>query len=120
MKPIIIKLKKPWLGKYAGITLFPFVLFYYGNKSEKRIKKILNHESIHIQQQLEMLVIPFYIVYGFFYLWNFISKFTTIGHDEAYRQIPFEIEAYENDDNLDYLKERKFWAWTKYVGKKKR
>ena len=32
----------------------------------------------------------------------------------AYRQSPFEREAYANDQNLDYLKTRKPYAWRHY------
>ena len=32
----------------------------------------------------------------------------------AYYSIPFEMEAYDNDENLEYLDKRKFMAWWKY------
>jgi len=33
----------------------------------------------------------------------------------AYRNISFEREAYDNDDNLNYIKERKHYSWLKYI-----
>jgi len=34
----------------------------------------------------------------------------------AYRNISFEKEAYSNDDNLEYLKQRKIFNFIKYYG----
>lgn len=83
-----------------GIAIFPFIII---KKDYKREDRLLNHERIHILQQLEMFVIPFYILY-FYY-----------SATRGYRNNPFEIEAFDNDDNLDYLKNRKFFSWTKHV-----
>lgn len=58
----------------------------------------LNHEKIHSKQQLELLIIPFYIIY----LIEAIFK--------GYYCISFEKEAYANQDNLDYLKTRKWYS----------
>ncbi|MGK0254765.1 MAG: hypothetical protein ACI9OE_002275, partial [Mariniflexile sp.] len=33
----------------------------------------------------------------------------------AYRNISFEREAYANEMYLDYLKQRKFWSFLKYL-----
>ena len=45
----------------SGITLFPFILI----KNEKDLQdiKLINHETIHIRQQLETLIIFFYFLY---------------------------------------------------------
>jgi len=66
----------------------------------------VNHEKIHWKQQMEMLIIPFY-------LWYFIEWITRwfINGKQAYMKLLFEVEAYDNDDNLDYLKTRKRFAW---------
>jgi len=37
----------------------------------------------------------------------------------AYMNISFEREAYTNDNNLEYLKDRKYFAWIKYLRKNK-
>ena len=42
--------------KYRGITLWPFIVL---NKHEKGKEALLNHERIHLRQQIELLVIPF-------------------------------------------------------------
>jgi hypothetical protein len=62
----------------------------------------MNHEFIHFRQQIELLIIPFYILYLLNYLINLIRYHK---HTEAYRNILFEREAYENDSNLSYLSE---------------
>ena len=72
----------------------------------------MNHEFIHFRQQIELLILPFYIYYLLNYLINLI-RFQN--HFQAYRNILFEREAYENDSNLSYLSERRFAAWTSYM-----
>ena len=69
-----------------------------------------NHELIHSKQCWEMLIIGFYLAY----LIDWLIKLVMYGKN-AYRNISFEREAYENENNLNYLKNRKFWAWLKYV-----
>lgn len=93
----------------AGITIWPFVFIKRGYDTPITI----NHESIHIKQQQELLVIPFYILYFAFYFINLFSK------SNAYYSIPFERESYENEKNVNYLKERRPYSWTKYFFKKR-
>ncbi|KFC21006.1 MULTISPECIES: hypothetical protein [Epilithonimonas] len=96
--------------KISGITLFPFILL---RKKELRHNPILiNHEKIHLRQQLELLIIPFYI----WYLSEYYIKYLKYKNpDLAYRNISFEREAYKNDQNLDYLKKRKWWSFISYL-----
>ena len=106
--------------RIAGISLFPVVILreYYLYTSpywKKRKAKTVNHETIHFQQQLEMLVIPFYILYILEYLIKFFIFFDT---KKAYYNISFEQEAFANDTNLDYLKTRKRFNWVKLIFKK--
>ena len=99
----------------AGMALFPFILVKtIGLKAHKTL---VNHEKIHLKQQLELLIIPFYILYLLHYLFNLLRYFN---HDKAYRNIIFEREAYQNDKNLSYLNNRSLWAWTAYFSKKYR
>jgi len=95
---------------YTGITVFPFV--FVKHKDLKGDKVLINHESIHLKQQLELLVLPFYM----FYFIEFVIRFIQYGNwYRAYRNISFEREAYINENNLDYLKTRSFWCFMKYV-----
>lgn len=66
----------------------------------------INHEAIHTAQMKELLYIPFYIIY--FIEW--IIKLIQIGNFYfAYRCISFEVEAYSNQNDLQYLKKRKHY-----------
>lgn len=98
-----------WLT-YNGMALWPFILL----KEErfKYIPRLINHERIHLRQQVELLVVPFYIAYLLNYLLNLIIY---RNHDLAYRNIIFEREAYANEENLDYLKQRPWYSWFKYL-----
>lgn len=72
---------------------------------------LLNHERIHIRQQLELLVIPFYIWYVSEWFFHY-AKCRHWWH--AYRQISFEREAYDNEEDFEYLKKRKLWGFLKH------
>jgi len=119
-KPIVIYSDKflnaiSWFMRIGGIALFPFVILREKYNSTdsfwvERGKKTINHESIHFQQALELLVIPFYILY----LLEWAVKLPFYGA-KAYDNISFEREAYGNDTNLDYLKTRKRYNWIKLI-----
>ena len=95
---------------YAGITIFPFVFLKY--RTLKTNKVLLNHERIHLKQQLELLIIPFYLWYSLEFLYLLIKYKKW---DLAYRNISFEKEAYLNEKDLQYLNERPFWRFLKYL-----
>lgn len=95
---------------YRGLTLFPFVILK--NLFDKENKVLVNHEKIHIRQQLELLILPFFIWYFLEYL---IRLCQYKNRSEAYRNISFEREAYGNERNLDYLSGRKIWHFFKYL-----
>ena len=95
---------------YSGITLYPFV--FLKTKKMKYDVVLLNHEKIHLKQQLELLILPFYIWYGLEFVFRFIQY---KNWHAAYRNISFEKEAYLNERNLHYLNERRFWRFLKYL-----
>jgi len=95
---------------YTGLTIFPFV--FLKSKQLKENQVLINHEKIHLRQQLELLVIPFYIFYGTEFLVRLIQYKSW---HKGYRNISFEREAYTNEFNLDYLKQRSFWSFLKYL-----
>nr|WP_298897469.1 hypothetical protein [uncultured Psychroserpens sp.] len=95
---------------YVGITIFPFVFLKYNYL--KTNETLLNHERIHLRQQLEMLVFPFYI----FYVVEFLIRWIRLRNwNKAYRRISFEKEAYTQEKNLDYLKSRPFFGFVSYL-----
>ena len=89
---------------YKGVTIWPFV-FYKGLLSNKFIV----HEKIHLAQQKEIIVLPFFVIYLLNYFWNLLRY--RFNHDRSYRNIIFEKEAYENQDNPKYLSNRKLFQY---------
>ncbi len=94
---------------YSGLAIFPFI---FVNDKRNINPTFLNHERIHLRQQLELLILPFYIGYVLEYI---IRRIQYKSHHQAYRSISFEREAYTHERNTTYLKNRAFWAFLKYV-----
>lgn len=111
---------------FSGITIGIFVIFK--NKSVAT-DRVVNHEHIHVKQQIELLFIGMWLLYILNYLYNRIRLAAGMrlpvetgynsAHMKAYRNIIFEREAYDNDNNLDYIKNRKSFAWLAYINKSK-
>lgn len=95
---------------YSGLTLFPFV--FLKDEQLKTNKVLLNHEQIHLRQQLELLIVFFYFLYGLEFI---IRLFQHKNWHLAYRNISFEREAYAHEFNFQYLKHRPFWSFLKYL-----
>lgn len=95
---------------YNGLTLFPFVMIR--NNFDKENKVLINHEKIHIKQQVQLLVLPFLIWYVFEFLFRWIQF---KDKNTAYRNISFEREAYANEQNMNYLDQMPFWSFLKYL-----
>ena len=95
---------------FRGITLFPFIVL--SQKEDRTNKVLVNHERIHIRQQLEMLVLPIFVWYFVEYLIRWVAL---KDRRKAYRNISFEREAYENEKDLNYLKQRSFWKFMRFL-----
>ena len=95
---------------YRGLALFPFVFVKF--QSDKKNSVFVNHERIHLRQQLELFIIPFFIWYFIEYILRLIQY---KNFDLAYRNICFERESYAKEKDLDYLKQRSFWNFLKYI-----
>ena len=89
-----------------GAITLGFVVFSRGEMSESTKR----HETIHFQQYLETLFIGFLFLYFYDYA---KSRIKGISGSESYREIRAEKEAYENQDDLSYLVNRKRWKWIK-------
>jgi len=94
---------------FRGLTFFPFVFLM--NKEDVLDKVFVNHEKIHLRQQLELLVLLFYVWYVMEFLIRWII---TKDKNVAYRNISFEKEAYTKEKDLNYLKSRSFWKFLNY------
>lgn len=97
---------------FRGLTVFPFVFLKF--RVDKDNTVFINHERIHLRQQTELLILPFFVWYVLEFLFNLL-KYNNKNH--AYRNISFEREAYSNETNLEYLKNRKFFSFWKYLNR---
>lgn len=121
-----IKFKKNYIAiysktllKFTGVknakafALFPMI----GFKDESfETQRIINHEQIHFRQQIELLFVGEIIfrLVERFYLRVILSKNSL----DSYKLCCFEQEAYLNQDNPDYLKNRKLFSFVKYIKNK--
>lgn len=72
----------------------------------------LNHESIHTAQWKELWYIGFLLWYGI----EWLVRLTQFRYPHnAYRNISFEREAYDNEKDLEYLKTRERFSFLKYL-----
>lgn len=92
------------------MAIYPFI--FLKDKTLAQDEVIVNHEKIHLRQQLEMLWIFFFIWYGVEFLVRWIQFKNA---NVAYFNISFEKEAYTNEIDLNYLDNRKFWSFTHYL-----
>ena len=101
----------PFIRKFkiSGITLFPFI--FLASTEIKQNNQIVQHEKIHLRQELEMFVVLFYLIYFTEFLVGCIKYNDRY---KVYRNISFEREAFDNDFNPDYLKIRRMWACWRY------
>ena len=112
LKPIMIENSKVpvILSRVAPIEIWAisFGIFVWcrGEMSETTKR----HETIHFQQFLELGFIGFLVLY----LWDwFIGLLKYRNGQIAYYEIRAEREAYDNDDDENYLATRKRWQWLK-------
>ena len=95
---------------YSAITLFPFIIL--NEEVQKQNLRLIDHEKIHLRQQAELLIIAFYL----WYFLEYIVRLAQFGnHNLAYRNISFEREAYFYESNNNYLKQRPFFAFLKFL-----
>lgn len=88
-----IKFLRRW--RINAIVLYPLVLF-----ADKKPSGIIRkHEEIHLQQIRRDGPFTFYFKYVQSYL---SGRVNGLNHDEAYRAIPYEQEAYAYQGQLTY------------------
>lgn len=107
---MILVFKHFFYKNYVGLSLWPFIILK--NPSLKADIVLINHEKIHLKQQQELLIVPFYIFYLVEWILRSIWYFDSY---KAYQNISFEREAYCNEKNMNYLKERKSLSFIKYL-----
>ena len=82
-------------------------------RKNARIDEVtITHECIHTAQMCEMLFVFFYLWYCIEYIVKLIIYRNT---KKAYRSIGFEREAYVNEIDPNYLKNRKHYSWISFI-----
>lgn len=114
-KPIFIENSRipVWLSKVAPIEINAITLFCFVLSRGEISERTRRHETIHFQQYLEMFIIGFLLIYFFDFLYLALIRKKGFSRD-SYLAIRFEQEAHENDDFINYLDNRKRYAWRKY------
>ena len=108
---MFVVINRTFLAKgYAGFAVWPLVVIK--DKILKQDPVFMNHERIHLRQQLELLVIPFFIWYAAEFLIRLVQYRNAY---LAYLNISFEREAYAKETSLSYLKIRKNWSFFRYL-----
>lgn len=95
--------------KYNGMAIYPFI--FVKSRSSANNSILINHERIHLKQQVELLWVFFFVWYIIEFLIHLIKL---KNWNKAYHNISFEKEAYQNEDNFYYLEDRKIWAFIKF------
>lgn len=104
------------LPGYKCMTVWPFIFIRIMAGWGGQFNEVdATHEGIHGEQQKEMLLLPFFVLYLLEWMIRLI-----IYHNqwEAYRNISFEQEAFLYEKDSDYLGTRHRYAWVKYITKK--
>lgn len=117
-----ISKRKPWvfennilpklLSKVAPIDVFAFSAGPFVFCREELPDRTRRHETIHYHQQLEMLFVFQWLLYAYY---TVAARVKGLSGREAYYANPFELEAYDNDETVDYLENRPMWAWRAYL-----
>ena len=98
-------------GSFSAMVLGKFIF-----------TKDASNETIHYYQQAELSYIGFFVMYFLSYVCQLIrcALYKNIGLAEcgsrsvwkrAYRTVLFEREAYEHEDDPEYLEKRAPYAW---------
>ena len=101
-----------WLSKIVPISVYAFSFAFWVCCRGVMSDRTRRHETIHYQQQLELLMVFQWILYELFHL---IGLIRYRDGQQAYYENPFEREAYANDKNENYLSERPRYAWVNYI-----
>lgn len=113
-KPIFIENSRVpvFLSKFAPIEIwaisFGLWVWCRGELSDETKR----HETIHFKQQLELLFIFQWVLYVAFWL---VGVIRYRDGKKAYRENPFEREAYKHDGDVDYISSRKPFAWVREI-----
>lgn len=104
----------PFKG-FTALACYPFLFVRYEFKSYQHTNnwyRMIQHEKIHFKQQIEMLFLFFYC----WYVVEFVIRLVIHKNvDKAYRNISFEKEAYQYEQDENYLFTRKKFHWLHFL-----
>ena len=106
--------KKIFGFNVGAITIFPFIIVR--DLEILNNKDYINHESIHIRQYIETLLVGFLLIGLIEYLYAILVLKKS--RMQAYYFMSQEQEAHQNDQNLNYLINRKWFTYYKYLNPK--
>lgn len=109
-------------GSFKAMTIGPWI---FCKKGVVLTPMDINHEAIHWEQYKELLIVVFPFVYITLFIIELVS--CVINHDRgkiknirknnvfrrAYRSIALEREAYEHENDMEYVARRPLWNWMK-------
>ena len=107
---MILVFKHLFYRNYVGLSVWPFIILKDDALKDDTV--LINHEKIHLKQQLELLVLPFYLWYVTEWL---VRSLLLLSFYRGYQNISFEREAYFNEHNLDYPEQRSVFSFIKYL-----
>jgi hypothetical protein len=105
---------------FTALSIGPLI---FARKDCKLYDSTIRHETIHWEQQKELLIIGFYLLYLLLWLWEIVrclfnhrrgmyratEKLNVF--KRAYYSIAFEREAFRHEREKDYLAIRKHYVW---------
>jgi hypothetical protein len=92
-----------------ALSIWPFIIV---NSNVKLTEATIRHEKIHIRQQVETLILFFYLWYGI----EFIVRLLQYKHPyTAYKNISFEREAFANENDGYFLQYREPLNFINYL-----
>jgi len=98
----------PKILKVGAITFYPWV--FIANKKEDTATTLITHEMVHVWQVRQHGWFSFYISYCLYWLAGLIRWKS---HNVAYREIPFEQDAYgkQSPDMADWMTQELKGQW---------
>ncbi|MGD1945011.1 MAG: hypothetical protein ACFB0A_01785 [Croceivirga sp.] len=107
---MILVFKHFFRKNYVGLSLWPFIIVKEPIYKEDTV--LINHERIHLRQQVELLLV-------FFYLWYLVEwvirSVLYLNTYRAYQNISFEREAYAFEKDLGYTERRRPYSFLKFL-----
>ena len=108
----------PFKG-YSAINIFSIIFVrkdYYNRVSTGSLKE---KQRVHFSQFLDFVLPMQELLYVFFYIWYGLEYLIKLCYyfnfHKAYKNISFEREAYEYENDYKYLENRKHYSWFKYI-----